>query len=237
MPDTNGLPTVSECYERLLLVQPDVENSQLLLKVLTRILSAVVLRFQSPPGRMGNGGTGRFFVPTSATRYYSGTGFPRLAVDDIVPGNAIGVTAFGVPLLYVVLEEAEPGEGHNVLVRQQPGAFTPFNGDLYPGVFPVGEQNIAVTTLFGFAALVPDDVREAIECEVVYQGLVSGVIGVNGVGSMIEVDDFQYTTSVGAINWAVSSPVSVFHNTYLDTVRAYRKPRTMQTQRIVQRTS
>lgn len=224
MPDANGLPVPSECLRKLDLVLPDPATAKLL-RELKPILGAVIAELQSPVGEDGNGGTGRRFVPVTEARSFDGNGHSSLLVDDIVPGSAIAVTAFGITLPNVVLSNDFDGLGHNTLVRPTIiGASSPYpvfyTGRAY--VFPRGVQNISVTTTWGFRSTAPVDVYEAVRCEVCYRMLVTGAVSINGVGEEVEIEGFKVSTAVGAINWRISSPIGVFHDTWLNMLKRYR---------------
>ena len=218
MPDLSGWPTLTECLSKLEL---SAEPSAKLIQELGFLLKAVIADFGSPCGRKNDGGTGRRFTPLVATKRFDGNGYPELSVPDIVPDTDLVVKVYETPIQQVFLKTHEEGLGYNILAVRSPGVGFGF-AEPYLSVFPQGVQNISVTATWGYAATVPDDVFDAIRCEVAYRGMVTGVIGMDGVGVELQLDDFSMSTSVGAINWAVSSPVSVFHNTYLAVVKRYR---------------
>jgi hypothetical protein len=224
MPDANGLPLPAECLQKLDLVLP-VAGSAGLLKELKPVLASVIAELQSPVGENGKGGTGRRFVPITETRIYDGSGHSSLLVDDMVPGSALSVTAFSLPLLNVIISNDFDGLGHNTIVRPTYiGAGAPYpvfyTGRAY--VFPRGVQNIAVTTTWGFAATAPADVYEAVRCETCYRMLVTGAVSINGVGEDVKIEGFEISTAVGAINWRISSPIGVFHDNWLNMLNRYR---------------
>ena len=215
-----GWPSAMDCIRKLQLI-PDVMPQANLLGEIQPILDSVIAEFQSPIASDGSGGTGRNFSPITEVRYFDGKGYAHLHVDDIVPGTLLTASANGIALTDVVLTERHRGLGYNLLVRN--GANSGFFGGYgYAPVFVMGQANIAVAATWGYAAQVPADVREAVRCEVTYRALVTGVIGVNGVGEEIEMTDFKLSTSVGAINFRATSPLTVFHDLYLDCVRRYR---------------
>jgi hypothetical protein len=222
MPDTVGMPTAAEVGAKLLLCAPD-EVPKALLAQIRPVLAAVKAEFQRPVGRDGSGGTGRRFEPIAETRTYDGNGYARLRVDDIVPGAALSVSLYGSALTDVVLEQAQSGLGYNVLARPQSGNIGSVAAFAGWGVFPQGIQNIAVTTTFGYAAIVPADVCEAILGEVVSRLLSQGFVGVAGAGETVTMVDFEVNTSAGVSIWGVSSPIATLHTIYVDTVEAYRE--------------
>lgn len=222
MPDSYGFPTEPECVQLLDVVGPDPALAALLRQV-QPILAAVIAEFQRPPDASGKGGTGRLFAATSATRLYDGSGMSYLFVDDIVPGSSLTVTAYGAPFPDAILSNEFYSLGRNTLIRPT------FSQTAYPLaywnrtlIFPRGRQNISVTTTWGFAATVPADVYQAIREEVVYRLLITGTVGLNGVGEDLKVDDFELNTSSGAINFNLTSPLTVFHANYTRACDAYR---------------
>ena len=216
MPYTGVMPTAQDCAALFNLTAPD-SLLEPLLQELDNLLQATIADLQSPVGPRQSGGTGREFTPVTETRLFDGLGLKEQPVFDIVPGTAITVMVNGAyALTDVAVRQARPGYGHNILYRQQlmsaivtlPGyvdpAELPDAAMLLPfpaRVFPPGLQNIAVNTTWGFAAAVPRNVYEAVRSEVCYRAFVSGVVGLNGVGEDITVDDFELNTSVGAINF------------------------------------
>ena len=46
-------------------------------------------------------------------------------------------------------------------------------------------------------------------------------IGVNGVGEMVQISNFEISTAVGAMNWTASSPIALMRQRYLDCVMQY----------------
>jgi hypothetical protein len=220
MPDSNNLPTTLEILDRILTIESDASESTQAL--VPGLLSAVVAHFQSPPGAERQGGTGRTFVPVFQTRFFDGNGLPELRVDDIVPGAALAVSVYGTLLSDVLLKTAGYGLGSNILTRPQGGGFAANLGSYYGGIFPQGKQNIAVATTWGAQAGLTDDIREAILGEVAYRALVLGELGLTGVGEDIKMEGFELNTSVGAINFTLTSPLTVMHTFYLNAVTNYR---------------
>ncbi len=232
-----SLPSVDECLTKLALSAPD-DLSQAISDEMQDLLDDVIAEFQSPPGPKNTGGTGREFTPVTETRAFDGNGHTELMVDDIVPGSTITVNIYGAPLAAVALRQAKPGRPHNILYRTQwyGGALDiqalqglssdpDGRGSLpYPErIFPLGLQNINVNTTWG--AVVTADIREAIRCEVCYRSLVTGFVGLNGVGSEIAIGDFSLNTSVGAINFKLTSPLTVFHDKWLRALATHRRKR------------
>ena len=111
----------------------------------------------------GGGGTGRALVPVTETRPFDGNGYAELWVPDIVPLLALSVSAFGTPLSDVVLKVVTDGPRANALVRQCANGGWAGGGLGWPGVFPIGLQNITVAATWGMA--VTADIWEAIRCE------------------------------------------------------------------------
>lgn len=222
MPDANGWPTAADCIRKLDVVLTDDATARLLREV-EEILAGVIVDFQSPVGRDGRGGTGRTFTPVTETRVYDGSGLSILHVDDIVPGTSLTVTSFGTMLTDIILSNEYEKMGHSVLVRRtvQGNVIPPAFGGR-PLTFARGRQNISVTATFGYAATVPGDIYECVRKKVVYDALVTGIVGLNGVGEEIEIDGFKVSTSVGAINWRISSPIGVFHDDYEACKSKYR---------------
>ena len=219
MPDANGMPTGIEVLTKIRVSAPgDVPAS--LANDLGFVIGEVVARLQSPALYDGSGGTGRQFVPTTETRLFDGAGYRELIVDDIVPGTPITVSAFGIPLAAVSLREGTRGRGYNVLALA--------SGDYWVGGFgsgfPRGVQNIAVTATWGYAAVVPFDVYEAVRCESAYRALIGGFVPLSGVGEEVTIDGFSINTSAGISVWRESSPITMLHQTYTDCVRRYELP-------------
>lgn len=221
MPDAIGMPTENECGAALLVCAPDDVPAALSARIRS-ILAAVKAEFQSPVGRDGMGGTGRNFTPALDSRTYDGTGYSRLRVDDIVPGTALAVTVYGSPITDVVLAVAHNRLGYNVLARPQYGAFGAFVQNTPYGIFPVGVQNIAVATTFGYAATVPADVYEAILGEVVSRCLSQGFVGIAGAGESVTMVDFEVNTSAGVSIWDQTAPMATMHTNYLNCLERYR---------------
>jgi hypothetical protein len=240
MPDTNGLPTTVEVLDRCTSIIGD--DAVGLDAFVPSVLSGVIAHFQSPPGPHKKGGTGKNWIPVNETRYFDGHGQPELVVHDIRPPNndltqPVNVTVFTIPLTDAFIKQARSGDPHNVLYRHQwngtalsvlgdngilavpgIGVGTPFP----PRIFPSGIQNIAVTALWGAGPL-SADIYEAILGEVCYRSCVLGVVGLNGVGEDIKMEGFELNTSVGAINFETTSPLTVMHNSYLACVESYRR--------------
>ena len=232
MPDVAGMPTVLEVFQKIKLTAPS-PVTQDLSEAFGGILAPVIAEFQSPPSPIGNGGgTGRTFVPASDTRWYDGSGAPEQIVDDVVPSLPFTVVAgryssfslssgaYGSPVLR---QPQEPGAGWNILTIPSGGWYAGYTG--YTGIysrFPRGLQNIGLTATFGYAAQVPYDVWEAIRCEAAYRLLVEGYVGLTGVGEEVHIGDYSINTSVGAINFKLTSPLTTFHDKYLECVARYR---------------
>ena len=221
MPDSSGWPTEAEIIKRLEVVSPDVVGADVLGQV-GSILQGVIADFQAPQSRNGGGGTGRLFTPTVETRLYDGHGYPRLHLGaDIVPGTSLTVTIYGsaTPLTDVVLVEAKRGLGYNTLVRQTSGSYSL---GFYSTGFPQGIQNVSVTATWGFSATVPYDVNQAIMSETLYRIITSFMIDFAGVGVEVQIGNNKVNTAAGISAFAISSPVAVMHNQYLETVARYR---------------
>lgn len=220
MPDAYGMPTPADCLSKVGLSAPDRVTDALVGDV-RQVLAAVIAQFQSPARYDGSGGTGRQFVPVTETRLFDGTGYRELMVDDIVPGTALTVSVFDSALSNVALKEPVRGKGHNVL-SLSPGDY--WAGGLGPYGFTRGSQNVAVAATWGFAALVPDDVYEAIRCETAYRALIMGYVPLSGIGETVTIDGFTINTSAGVSVWRESSPIAHLHGVFLDAVRRYEIP-------------
>lgn len=226
MPDSNGMPTVADCLQKIDLTAQDELVSAALIEDIQTILDGVIAHFQSPFTPQGDGGTGRRFVPIEATRVYSGNGRSEMQVADIVPESVVVVKAFGQVLDDVLVKEVEEGQGWNILYRPvSTGIATGywFGNGLYGGygpnpIFPDGINNIEVTTTWGYAATAPKDVYEAIRCEVCRQTLIEGLVGLDGVGEEIEIGEFHVNTG----QTAFASPLDLFAAIYKHTVKIRR---------------
>lgn len=217
MPDANGFPTAVECTPYIESVTHE-EVPQESLALLQRLLEQVIAHFQSPVGKRGQGGTGRRFEQVTETRYYDGQDEATLIIDDVMPGTITAVTLWGSTVLDYVLQRDAEEVAWNRLVRKDGQGMTAY--PRWVGSWPLGIQNVGVTATFGVE--VTDDIREAIAQEVAYKALVAGEVGINGTGQEIQIGNFSTSTAVGAMNWRASSPLGVYHDTYLDTLKAYR---------------
>jgi hypothetical protein len=218
----NGFPDLLDCINKInsvpdLLFDTDNEYAH---NELSQMLAGTIAHFQSPPGKQNQtGGTGRLFVATAGTRVYDGNGYPELTIDDVVPGNPFTVSQFSTPLSDVELRQGMNSERWNVIFRPQltgGGYLTAF---ATPAVFPYGPQNIWVTATFG--AGVTADIYEAVRGEVAFRYITTTNIGVNGVGEMVQISNFEISTAVGAMNWTASSPIALMRQRYLDCVMQY----------------
>jgi hypothetical protein len=216
----SGWPQESEVVAKLAIIAPDGLTDGIT-GDLEGLLAAVIAEFQSPVGPDGGGGTGRRFDPVTETRLYDGNGFPELRVEDIVPGTSLTVTSFGVVVSNVFLKTEREGLGYNILARQQGalGLSIPYT---YASVWPRGAQNIAVTATWGYAAVVPQDVWEAIRCEVTFRALVQGSVQLAGAGEIVKIGEFEVNTAAGVSVWKDSSPLAILHRTYLECRDRYR---------------
>lgn len=202
-----------------------------------KIYKAVVAHFQSPYGRKGKGGTGRKFEPITETRYFDGTGYPELRVEDIVPNTPIDCRAYDVHLVDIDVKQNLHGLGYNVLYRpQSAGAILGTSYGL-SGLFPIGKQNIKVTATWGYASTWPDDVWDSICEEVAYRTLVQFTVDMSGVGEKLKMGQFEVDTAVGEPAWKMSSPLAVYHVHYLDAIQQYRDSQTWKMARIANRMS
>ena len=236
MPDTNGWPTETECLRKLDSTAPD-DVDAILEAECAPILASVIAEFQSLPGKRGTGGTGRNFTPISETRYYDGLGYPELRVDDMVPGASLVVTCLGVTLTDVQAKRNHGALGTNILYRPVSGPGWEGECTLIPGAFPYGKMNIGVTTTWGFAAVVPADVYEAVRSEVVSRLLVQGFCDLAGAGETVKLAEFEANTAAGVSVWAQTSPIGVLHGLYTDCLTKYRDDGNWRRQRLVQRMS
>lgn len=227
MPDSNGFPVASEVYAKIKVTATD-ETTADMDRELVPIISAVVAEFQSPPVRSGEGGgTGRRFQPVAETRLYDGSGGPELIIDDFLPSLPFSATSAGVLTFsstdtpypgLAARTPANPGDGYHTLVV--PNASYSALGGLY-SYFPQGIQNIAVAATFGNE--VTPDIWEALRCEAAYRFLVQSFVGLTGVGESVSIGNFSINTSVGAINFRLTSPLTVFHDKFLAAVSRYRR--------------
>lgn len=215
------MPTVTEVGAKLLVCAPDDVPEPVKAQI-RPILAAVKAEFQGPVGIDGSGGTGRRFEPVTKTITYDGNGYAQLRVDDIVPGTALSVACYGSNLPDVVLKQAQSGLGYNILARQLAGSIGVYAAYANGGVFPLGLQNISVTTTFGFAAQVPADVCEAILGETVSRLLSQGFVGIAGAGESVTMVDFEVNTSAGVSIWDKTSPMATMHTIYLERIIVYR---------------
>jgi len=235
--DASGWPDTEDVYQLLRAVADDNEVTSYMVDELPGTLRAVIADFESPYGRNGIGGTNRSFTPTVGTKVYDGNGYPELRVADIVPNTTLTVTAFDTTLIDVALKENRDGLGWNVLYRpQSAGAILGTSYGL-SGLFPLGKQNIRVTTTWGFAAQVPADLWEAVRCEVARRILVKTSVGLSGVGDQVKMGPFQVDTAVGAPAWTMSSPLAVFATQYQNTIIKYRETKTWRLARLAGRMS
>jgi hypothetical protein len=221
MPDVYGLPTAAECIKKIDIVAP-VEPTAELLADVQSILDAVIAELEAPVGRNGSGGTGRRFRAVAETRYFDGTGTPRLQLDDIVPGLTLTVKHNGATLPDVQLVEARRGMGYNTLVRTSENTAPYISPETAAGVFPLGTRNISVQTTWGYAATAPKDIYEAVRCEVAFRALVEGYIDLAGAGEVVTLSEFTINNSAGVMVWAQTSPLAIFHRTWEETVARYR---------------
>jgi hypothetical protein len=220
MPDSNGFPIPSEVGTKLLLTASDVVTGFIAQEV-APVLAAVVSEFQSPPVRTGEGGgTGRQFSQSVETRFYDGSGLPELVIDDVIPSLPLFASCYGNLLSGVTVRTpTSPGDGFHTLAFPLSGNYFSAGYNFYG--FPRGLQNIAVTATFG--SEVTADIWEALRCEAAYRILVQSFVGLTGVGEEVKIGDYSINTSVGAINFRLTSPLTVFHDKYLAAVSRYRR--------------
>lgn len=221
MPDSLNRPTALEIDFAVAAHDPDYEQVGVGVSY-EGVLAQVIAEFQAPVGRHGAGGSGRQFVPTTETRLFDGNGYPELAVDDIVPGTSLTVSCYGGLYPDVILKYNGFNRGHNTLIRPQSSGAILGAAYALSGVFAPGIQNISVTTTWGFAALLPDDVSQAILNECARRILISQSIGIDGVGESLKIGSFEVDTSGGARNWMNSSSVPMLHQNFMNAIAAYR---------------
>lgn len=228
MPDAYGFPNHSDVYTKLAMIAPD-EIGDDLDNEIDLIITDVIATFEGPVanGPDDPGGTGRLWRPRAETRHYDGTGYAELRIDDILPpgidtdGNPINpltVACYDAILPSVgVKAPLQPGQGYHTLYFK--------GGEGIIGTcrygFPRGTQNIAVTATYGNP--VTPDVFEAIRCEAAYQLCVSGFVGLNGIGESVSIGDYSLNTSVGAINFKLTSPLTVYHTRFVNAITRYRE--------------
>lgn len=227
MPDTFGLPTVDDVKSKLFLTAP--EDIQLDIDEETQeVLDAVIAEFEAPVSYEDTGGTGRSWHTAAGIRRFDGTGYAELRVDDLVlPGvngqgvvtNPLVVKVYDTVLSDVGVKQARVGLGNNTLYFQRGGAY--FGADNLYERFPRGTNNIVVSATWG--NVVPKDVYEAIRAETAYRMLVEGFVGLNGVGEDIKIGTFELNTSVGAINFKLTSPLTVFHDLFLKAIQRHKE--------------
>ena len=232
MPDANGMPTVQEVFQKLELTAPSPVTDTLG-AAFGGILAPVIAEFQSPPSPIGNGGgTGRRFVPLAETRWYDGSGGPDLLIDDVVPSLPFTVAfggvggaapAWGGAGSPVLRQPQDGNDAWNILTLPASGYYYGAGTDGVYKRFPRGQQNIGVSATFGYAAQAPMDVWEALRCEAAYRLLIEGYVGLTGVGEEVTIGSYSVNTSVGAINFKLTSPLTTFHDKYLECVARYRR--------------
>lgn len=162
------------------------------------VLAAVIAEFESPALPGGEGGTGRRFTPVTETRTFDGTGQKELRVPDIVPGTPLLVSVWGGALLGASLRreaDVPASSDVSVLVAQDYSSGWYGSGSRR---FPSGSQNIGVTATWGYAATIPADAREAVRGEAAARLLISAEGGVTGLGTTIDNDKFDLSTSAPA---------------------------------------
>lgn len=231
--DAFGWPGAEDCIGRLQLIAPDDVTSAVAFELQKR-LAQVVAHFQGPVGaNPATGGTGRTFQRAVATRTYDGTGFPDLIIDDIDPDSPFSVTLFGTIVTDFGVKEEQDRKGFHVLYRQQGGVY--LTGFPYRAVWSLGKQNVAVTATFGLGIDV--NVFNAIIDEACYRTLVSGFVGLNGIGEDVKIGDFEVNTSVGAINFKLTSPLTVMHDSYRTAIDQFRVNAAHNFKRLVRRMS
>lgn len=221
MPDSLNRPTATEVDAAVYAADPDYVKSGTGVDY-DRILGQVIGEFQAPVGRHGAGGTGRQFVPTTETRLFDGNGYPELQVDDIVPGTTLTVSAYGGAYPDVLLKYNGFNRGYNVLIRPQSSGSILSASYALSGVFASGIQNISVTTTWGFAATLPNDVSAAILDECVRRILIAQSIGIDGIGDQLDIGSFKVDTTTNAATWMNSSSVPMFHANFTNAIATYR---------------
>src|SRR5690242_14739716 len=144
--DSRGFPDIDDLMDKLEFAAPDDLPAGIQAQAQV-YLDSVIAEFQSPPGLHGiGGGTGRQFGAVQESRYFDGNGYPSLMVDDVIPGTALQVKAFDAIYPDVLLKQSEDRRRWNMLVRpQSSGAILGASYGL-SGLFPLGLQNIRVTT-------------------------------------------------------------------------------------------
>lgn len=219
--DINGFPDLGDILVKLFYTAPDVLPPDTGEEAVP-VIAAVIAEFQSPPGLHGiGGGTGREFGSVTETRHFDGNGYPSLVVDDIVPGTSLTVKAFDALYPDVLLKQSEDASRRwNTLVRpQSSGAILGASYGL-SGLFPLGLQNINVTTTWGNA--VTADIFMAICSEAASRLLIEGFLGLDGAGGKLTVGTFEVDQSGASANWLASSSPAVLHTTYLNCISAHR---------------
>lgn len=221
MPDSLNIPYVSEIGLEVHIQDPDLDQTWVGVQA-ERVLVQVLGELQAPVGLHGAGGTGRQFVPTTETRIFDGNGYPELPVDDIVPGTPLTVTCYGAAYPDVLLKYNGYNRGHNTLIRpQSSGAILGASYGL-SGIFALGIQNISVTTTWGFAAALPNDVSQAILDECTARILRYQDLGLDGAGESLKIGSFEVDTSGGAKNWMNSASVPQLQKNFANVIMAYR---------------
>lgn len=189
---------------------------------LANLLNSIIVEIQGLP-RGPRPGTGRRFTPITETRAYDGSGGPTLAVEDIVPGTPILVTAWDTTLSSVLLREIREGYGWNLLEIPPPVGYPFAWGSPLLGLFPMGKQNIKVNATWGFAASVPQDVWEAVRCETCHRAIIQGAVPLTGVGEIVQAGSFEINTASGISVWKESSPIALLHDVYVGCVQRYQE--------------
>lgn len=231
-----GWPVAADVLQKLQYTNPEGLTASVTNDV-DNLLAAIIAEFQSPPNGAA-GGTGRNFEPVTETRLFDGNGYPELRVPDIVPGTAFTVHAYDAYLTDVQLAApVQPWLGWNRLIRPQGAGSIVGASYATPGIFPIGLQNISVAATWGFAATVPPDVWEAVRCEAAHRALVQGAVPLAGIGSTITMGPFSINTSAGVSVWGQSSPIAVFHQTYVNCVSRYRDRAAWRRAQVVRRMS
>jgi len=195
--DANGWPTVVAVTAKITTAILEGDLSASATADIPLTLAAVIAEFQAPQPI----GTGRQWTPVTETRTFDGNGYPELTVPDIVPGSAVSVTIWTVPVTDVVLKTNYRGLGASVLARNSDGGFL-FSADVPPTTFVIGHQNVHVTTTWG--ANVTTDIADAVACETARRILVANTGGTDGVGSTVKTEFDSVSTGGGALNLATS---------------------------------
>ncbi len=170
--------------------------------------------------------TQRQFIADSSdsVRSYDGAGFAELEIDEFISFTsavAVGLQADpGYPLdnISVVVEQNKPTTRLVRGVGSLPAFPVAAVYQPVPAIFPAGRQNIQVTATFGFAATIPEDLWQAVNCEIARRLAAETVFSLSGGRTELKEGDI-------ATAWAPSGTSSIdFAVQYKATVKLYRRP-------------